>query len=105
MSLDVYLEVRTEVFTDNVTHNLNEMATEACLYSVLWRPEELDIEFANELITPLQKGLDLLLANPEQFKKFNPVNGWGDYEGLVEFVRNYLDACRQFPNANVRVWR
>lgn len=107
MSLDVYLsEVkRTIVFDANITHNLGEMATKAGIYKHLWRPEELHIETASELIEPLQKGLDLLLSEPDKFKKFNPENGWGSYDGLVKFVSKYIEACKKNPDAEISVSR
>lgn len=107
MSLDVYLlEVkRTIVFDTNITHNLGKMATEAGIYKHLWRPEELHIATALELIEPLQKGLDLLLSDPNRFKKFNPENGWGSYDGLVKFVSKYIEACKENPDAEISVSR
>jgi hypothetical protein len=107
MSLDVYLEVvrPTVIYNANITHNLNRMAKEAGIYEVLWRPEEVGIVKASELIAPLQEGLARLKANPEHFKTFNPENGWGTYEGLVAFVEEYLNACGMNPDAAVRVWR
>ena len=94
-----------EVYTANITHNLNKMADAAGIYQYLWRPDEINISQASQLIEPLQVGLELLLSDPERFKAFNPSNGWGDYEGLCLFVGNYLQACRQFPDATVSVWR
>jgi len=93
------------VYSANITHNLEKMAEEAGIYKHLWRPEELDIHKANELIEPLTEGLKVLKSNPAEFKRFNPENGWGNYEGLVEFVDRYLNACINFPDAEIRVWR
>lgn len=107
MSLDVTLTaVRTvEVYSDNITHNLNDMAEAAGLYNVLWRPDEMGITTASQLIEPLRKGLAELVNNPEKYKKFNPKNGWGDYEGMVEFVRKYLQACEENQDAEVEANR
>ena len=107
MSLDVYLtEVReTTIYDRNITHNLNKMADEAGIYKHLWRPEEIEITKAAQLIEPLREGLSLLLSDPERFKKFDPENKWGDYDGLVNFVREYLAACEENPNASVSVRR
>ena len=82
-----------EVFSANITHNLNTMAGEAGIYEYLWRPDEIKITKAKELIEPLRKGLHNLKSQPEKYKKFNPKNGWGSYDGLVKFVENYLNAC------------
>lgn len=107
MSLDVYLsEVReTTIYDRNITHNLNKMAEAAGIYKHLWRPEEIEITKAAQLIEPLREGLALLLSDQERFKKFDPENKWGDYDGLVDFVREYLAACEENPNASVRVSR
>jgi hypothetical protein len=88
-----------------MTHNLREMAIEAGIYMHLWRPEEIRITMAAELIVPLQDGLTLLKSDPERFKKFNPHNGWGDYDGFVQFVERYLEACKKDTDAHISVSR
>lgn len=103
MSLGVYLRVvrLTEVFEANITHNLGKMAREAGIYMACWRPEEVGITHASQLVEPLEKGLALLKSDPERFKALNPANGWGDYEGFVKWVEKYLEACRANPDAEV----
>lgn len=93
------------VFDYNITHNLGEMADQAGIYKELWRPEELGIVKASQMISPLESGLKILKENPEKFKKLNPGNGWGSYPGLVKFVSEYLSACKSYPDSNVRVDR
>lgn len=107
MSLDVYLKVvaPTTIYTANITHNLGKMAEEAGIYYLLWKPEAVGVTTAKQLIEPLTAGLALLESDPERFRKFNPENGWGSYEGLVGFVREYLAACKENPDATVDVWR
>jgi len=107
MSLDVYLSrvQATDVYEANITHNLNSMAKEAGLYKALWRPEEIGIEKASDLISILEEGLALLRRDPERFRKLNPSNGWGNYEGFVKFVEEYLSACREYPDATMRANR
>lgn len=107
MSLDVYLNVvkPCAIYSSNITHNLGKMAKEAGIYQHLWRPEELGITKASELIEPLRTGLVLLGSDPERFRLFNPPNAWGSYEGLVAFVASYLTACEENPEADVEVSR
>ena len=93
------------VYERNITHNLGKMASEAGIYQHLWRPEELNITRARELAAPLEAGLALLKAHPARFKALNPSNGWGSYEGLVEFVTEYINACCAYPDAEVRTDR
>jgi len=107
MSLDVYLTaVRpTEVFSANVTHNLGKIADAAGIYKPLWRPDEIGITKAEQLIEPLRAGLLVLKADPEKFLALNPENGWGSYENFVPWVEAYLKACEENPDADVSVWR
>lgn len=125
MSLDVYLEgepeesicrcaecdhehkrtITPELYSANITHNLNTMAENAGIYKHLWRPDEIGISRAVELIAPLAEGLARLKAAPSHFKQWDAPNGWGLYEHFVPFVEKYLAACREHPQALVRVWR
>lgn len=107
MSLDVSLnKVMTYgVYDANITHNLGKMAELAGIYKHLWRPEELGISKANELIVPLCNGLKLLKSDPDKFKELNPENGWGDYDGLVRFITEYIEACERYPDADIKVSR
>jgi hypothetical protein len=98
-------EVDTTVFHRNITHNLISMAKAARLYEAFWRPEEINATRAKQLIEPLTTGLQILRAEPDKFKEFNPPNGWGTYEGLLAFVESYLDACKKFPEATIYVSR
>lgn len=93
-----------EVFTANITHNMGRMARECGLYEALWRPEENDITKAAQLLEPLRVGLSRLLDESDRLQEFNPANGWGSYGLLVSFTENYLAACEQWPDADVRVW-
>ena len=113
MSLDVYLTkvMPTEVYSGNITHNLGKMANQVLLsnghtlYQVLWRPDEHDWKFAKDIVEMLDEGWNILFSNPELFKKFNPENGWGSYEGLCNFVYNYRNACWDSPDAEIGVSR
>jgi hypothetical protein len=91
-----------EVWEGNVTHNLTEMADAAGIYEAIWRPERLGITKAKQLIEPLTVGLAVLEADPPAFRKHNAPNGWGMYEHFVTFVKRYLTACIEHPDASVR---
>lgn len=94
-----------DVYWRNITHNLGRMADAAGLYAPMWRPDEHGWTHARDLIEPLRDGLAALQADPDRFKAFNPENGWGDYDGLLDFATSYLAACMKWPDAEVRVSR
>lgn len=106
MSLDLYLIDKYDgyVYKGNITHNLVMMASEAGLYQCLWRPEE-HYSFAEEVVPSLAEGIKTLSLDPEKFKAMNPSNGWGTYEGLLEFACKFLVACVAHPDATFEVSR
>ena len=116
MSLDFYLEMdldtgapepyKVQLFSSNITHNLNTMAKEVGIYKCLWRPDELwENPTAAKVIPHLEAGLLKLKSHPEHYKQFDAKNGWGIYEDFVPFVEEVLDACKMHPKANVVVSR
>ena len=113
MSLDVDLMVvqPVSVFSQNITHNLGKMAdavvldNDKTLYQVLWRPDEHGWKFGRDISDMLDEGWNILLSDPERFKQFNPENGWGSYDGLVNFVYKYRNACWDNPDAELRISR
>jgi hypothetical protein len=107
MSLDVWLEdeAGVELYSRNITHNLCEMADQAGIYKCLWRPEEIGITHARQLIDPLDSGVALLATQKARFEKFNSPNGWGMWEHFLPFCADYLQACRDHPDALIRVSR
>lgn len=94
-----------EAYWANITHNLCGMAEAAGIYKHLWRPEEIGIKKASELIEPLTVGLAELKSKPGHYKHFNPKNGWGDYDGFVDWVERYLTACKEYPEGEISVSR
>lgn len=110
MSLDVTLTKLkpVSVYSGNITHNLTSMAravhiNNTTLYNYVWMSE--NISKAKELINPLKEGLKELESNPEHYKKFNPPNKWGSYEDFVQFLKEYLKACTENPDADIEISR
>jgi hypothetical protein len=120
------LEEKEECLYDaNITHNLGHMADKAGIYEALWRPHRLkkgydvleddrdaeykfeaeNTSYAHEIIPILEKGLADLKNKPDYYETFNSPNGWGMYEHFVPFVENYLEACKEYPNAEISISR
>jgi len=108
MSLDVNLMVTmpTSVYSGNITHNLGAMAREV-KYGLEWAgvADLHGFKYARDIADLLDIGWNILLSDPETFRKFNPENGWGSYDGLVEFVYKYRNACWDNPDAELSVCR
>jgi len=115
MSLDVYLiaeadtgasePYQVQVYEANITHNLNRMAKEAGIYEELWRPDEIGITHACELIRPLRSGANAMYLDPPRFQALNPENGWGSYDDFLPWLEKYIAACQEHPKTKVKVSR
>jgi hypothetical protein len=89
------------VFEGGLSSGLIEMAKAAWLYNAIWEPDEIGITKAKQLIEPLKTGLDELLARPKKYRLFNAKHEWVTYDHFVTFVRAYLAACEEYPDADV----
>ena len=110
MSLDIALNEAwfgggATVFEANITHNLTKMAAEAGIYEIVWYPEEAGIKKAGKLIEPLEAAIEVMKEDPERFKAFNHENGWGTYDGFVQWLERYLEACKENPKARISAHR
>lgn len=103
MSLDISLNrvQLTEVFSANITHNLGKMEDELSIYDFLWRPEEVPVKEAVQLIAPLKYAIKEMKNRPEHYKKFDSRNGWGTYDNFLPWLENLLKACEEYPDAKV----
>jgi len=57
----------------------------------MWRLAGADLAAMNGMDTVrarimLAGAVHAMLLRPEDFKKLNPENGWGDYEGTVQYL-------------------
>lgn len=107
MSLDVYIEANDggELYSANITHNLNKMAAAAGIYDCLWRAPENGFVKAGQLIDPLRKGILFLSENPDKCRDLEPDNRWGTWENFLPWCANLLSACKEFSDANIRTSR
>lgn len=113
MSLDFYLNTRSvcphcgkpigdsiEVWSSDITHNVLPMWRLAGCDKALYESEGKQ---AAEILPDLERGLAAMREEPDRFHDLNPSNGWGTYEGAVEWLANLIDVCAAHPNAVVHV--
>lgn len=101
MSYDVSLgtHVRTRWYTiidvGNMTSNVAGM----------WRLASPDTDglkglhgmTADQAIQPLSRAILRMRADPEAYIPLTPSNGWGSYDGALQFLTEVLAACRAHP--------
>lgn len=107
MSYDVYLEIDTggaepAALGDslNYTYNCGPMFRLALGRDGI---NSLEGELAGTAIQTLRSGIAEMEDEPGKYKALNPENGWGSYEGALQFLRDILTACVRHPKATIRV--
>lgn len=102
----------TKDYFINITHNLNVMAEHVPignvnLYKVLWRGDELKdpIIKGKQFEDYLYDGISYLIRCKLILLEYNPTNGWGNYDSLLQFTKDCLALSIQHPNADVRFSR
>lgn len=91
-------------FTDSTTIPI---ATTAGICEILWWPEDHNIEFASELIEPLQNAIYDMDNNPEKYKKYMTGRFYDNIpiHTFRESVVDLLGYLRRYPDAQVGVIR
>ena len=109
MSLDISLEIEVteykDVFSSNITHNLTDMAKEAGIYMHVWRPDEIGLCFAEDIVEPLESAIKEMKKEPERFRKHDAPNGWGTYSQFLPWLVELLEACKENPKAKISTSR
>lgn len=104
MSYDIYLHVDGGAgygvcaFDRNMTSNVAPM----------WREAGCDLRdlkgvLAWRAVDSLSAAIDNMTNYPADYRKMEPANGWGDYEGCLKFLTEIRDACRKYPTAEIGV--
>lgn len=95
MSLDIWLRCSHNLIVDgnhNYTHNVREMWIKAGCYDALYSS---DGKKASETLPILNQAILHMSANADEYRKLNPANGWGSYEGALTFLKEWRDFCEQ----------
>jgi hypothetical protein len=102
MSLDIYLVKKVmmekEIYHRNITYNLNVMWRKACVYDALYNSHGMQ---AKSIVPILKLGLEDMLKKPNVYKKLEPENGWGSYDGAITFLNSVIEACEDNPTAKL----
>lgn len=95
----------------NITHNLKVMAEHVpvsdtlTLYNVLWRPDESGLNTTDDILEYVTTGVKYMIDHKEDLLQYNPDNGWGDYDELLDFAKRVGSACLFNPNCKIEANR
>jgi hypothetical protein len=109
MGIDIWLTINVDtggepydatLFECSATHNLGRMWARAGVYDALYNS---DGKQAGEIAGVLLAGLEEMQTKPDDYKPLSPPNGWGTYDGALDFLGRLARACQAYPKAIVRV--
>lgn len=93
MSLDISITAKrvTEIYDGNVTYNLADM-----YYKCIDKEKgfkKLDGMNCKEALPIINNAIQDMLNNAKEYRKLNPSNGWGSYEGLLSTLQEMRTCC------------
>ncbi|MFE4857323.1 hypothetical protein [Streptomyces sp. NPDC056670] len=111
MSYDISLRVTVDVGgpepaefcpadIGNYTSNVSPLWSEA----LGRRLADLKDANAGDSLPALKRAVAAMEADPDKYRPMNPKNGWGDYEGALQYLRELRNACTAYPNATIHIW-
>lgn len=91
-----------EKYSSNYTYNvynmlqaaLEQLQEEQLVESYFYHWSNLLTDSGNE-IPNLNLLIKELKSKPDTYKKFNPANGWGDYNGVINWLQNIKDNFKE----------
>ena len=89
MSYDVVLPNGDEI---NMTFNIRPMLDKAFGLKD-WK--EIQNHSSKEVAEKVAYAICRMKANPKEYKKLEPENKWGTYEGTIEFLTTIFKACEE----------
>lgn len=104
MSLDFNLiETKpTRVFNANITHNLYDMFDAAKIASILWEGDNLT---SKDVLPELIEAYNDMKHRSEYYKKYEAANGWGTYNGALNFLAEVIKGLKENPEAIIECSR
>lgn len=59
---------------------------------------------AADVLPLLRRAVAHMEDFPEVYTPMNPSNGWGDYEGALNYLRGVVEQCVKHPKAYLHWW-
>lgn len=101
MSLDIGIKAKREIYIydSNVTYNLADIYYK-CIDGGFNSLNKMSCKNALPIIT---KAIENMLENEKEYRKLEPSNGWGTYDGLLQELRDLKICCEDNPDGIIEV--
>ena len=93
MSLDIGIKAKREVYIydSNVTYNLADIYYK-CIDGGFKTLNEMSCKDALPI---LNKAIEDMILNEKEYRKLEPSNGWGIYDGLLQEFKDLKECCEK----------
>ena len=103
MSLNINITAKREVeiYERDVTYYLADM-----YYKCIDKEKgfkKLDGMNCKEALPIINNAIQDMLNNADEYRKLNPKNGWGSYEGLLKTLQEMRNCCESNPDGTINV--
>ena len=103
MSLDISITAKREmiIYDTNITYNLADM-----YYKCIDKEKgfkKLDGMNCKEALPIINNAIQEMLNNADDYRKLNPKNGWGSYEGLLKALQEMRNCCENNPDGTIDI--
>lgn len=112
MSYDGWLVVDTG---STQLHEVADLGNCTSNVSPMWRKalaaagEEIRLSdtegrVAADVLPLLQRAVAHMREHPDEYRAMNPPNGWGDYEGALDYLVGVAKACERHSKTTLHWW-
>lgn len=103
MSLDINIKAmrEVEIYEANITYNLAPM-----YYKCIDKEKglkKIDNMSCKEALPIINNAITNMLNYADEYRKLNPANGWGSYEGLLAKLQELRNCCETNPDGIIEV--
>lgn len=86
----------------NYTWNCGDMFREALQVNDIY--DDLSGKTGKKMQPILKKGIEEMQKKPTKYKKMNPKNGWGNYDGALQVLKELYQACLKNPRYKFKIF-
>lgn len=96
VSLSIRAKREVEIYETDITYNLAKMYYKAI-------DEKLGLKklkglACKEVLPIINNAIKDMIDKKEEYKKMNPENGWGSYDGLLKVFKKIREVCEENPD-------
>lgn len=110
MSYDISLHVQIDTGgPEPIDYCVDDIGNYTSNVAAMWndalghRLADLHGRKASDCSDALKQAVTDMRQRPGHYRAMNPSNGWGDYDGALEYLSELHLACLAHPNAEIRI--